>query len=347
MQLIDYKLLSNFVKYMKQLGIAVIGAGEIAQNFHIPILKNLPSVSLLAICDRNKSKSRSVAEKYEVPYICHDFEELLDIEGLEAVDICTSTDSHCEIAVACLKRGINVLIEKPIARNLDETIKISKAAKESGAKAMVAMNSRFRYDAKMLKNYIHTGEIGDVFYIRGGWLQQKRNSEWLHQIERAGGGVLLDLGISIMDSMLWIYNFPKIKSVQASIFHHLTKEVEDVCVASVLFENGSIATLEVSWSLYSARTNYFFFIHGSKGYAQVNPLQLFKISGDVYQPSIPQSTRTNYTIYKKSFEGEIKHFVNAVLGYVPIISTADEAVEIMKLIEAMYQSAKEQREILL
>lgn len=332
---------------MKEIGIALIGAGKMAQNFHLPILSRHPNVKILAICDRSRAMAAMVAEKFGVPYVCEDVEELLSLDAIEAVDICTTTDSHCFIAIESLKRGKNVLIEKPIARSLEEARKIQEAVQKYDGKLMVGMAQRFRYDTIMLKNYVKMGEIGEVFYAKAGWLQQKRDKQWHDQIEKAGGGVLLDLGISLIDSLMWIYDFLPVRSVKANMYQHLTKNVEDVCIASIHFENGSMATFEVSWTLFSSKNDFYCDVHGSKGSASVNPLQLYKQSGDVFRQDAEDRKLSRIAIFRKSFESEINHFVNALSGLGPVHSTAGEAVQIMRILEAMYESAKEKKEIYL
>jgi predicted dehydrogenase len=330
---------------MNPVKIGLVGAGEIAQNFHLPIHYRLPNVEMFAIYDRNKTKAQLIADKYDIPYVCSTVEEMLKIEELEAVDICTSTDVHSEFAVAAIESGKHTLIEKPIARNYQESLKILEAEKKSNVKVMVGTNQRFRYDAKMLKSFVQSDEIGEIFYVQGSWLQQKRSAEWRQQIEKSGGGVLIDLGISLIDSLMWICDFPEVKSVSANIFKHLTEKVEDVCIANIKFANGSIATMEMSWSLFSSRNTFGFNVYGSKGSAKINPVQLYKVDGDVYHPVTNTDIHTNMEIFRKSFESEIKHFIGAVQGYSHVVSTVSEAVIIMKLIDAMYRSAAEGKEI--
>lgn len=330
---------------MNAVNIGLIGAGEIAQNFHLPIHFRLPNVNIFAIYDRNKSKAQLIAEKYNIPHVCTTYEEMLKLNELDAVDICTSTDVHAEIAVAAIEAGKHTLIEKPIARNYEEAKLIKDAEDKSDVKVMVATNQRFRYDAKMLKSYVQNNDIGDIFYVQGSWLQQKRSAEWREQIEKSGGGVLIDLGISLIDSLMWICDFPEIMSVSANTFTHLTSKVEDVCIANIKFANGSIATMEMSWSLFSSRSSFAFNVYGSNGSAKINPVQLYKINGDVYQPVTNTDIHSNMEIFRKSFESEIKHFINAVQGFSPVVSTVNEAVTIMKIIDKMYQSAKEGKEL--
>jgi predicted dehydrogenase len=330
---------------MEKVGLALVGAGEVAQNFHLPALKNINTVNINAICDKNFSLARAVAERYNIPYVYRDVSELLKNDEVDAVDICTSTDAHLEVALASMESGRDIFIEKPVARNLSETQLIAETAVKNNIKAMVDMNHRFRSDAIMMKNFVSTGEIGEIFYAKAAWLQQKRSKSWVEEAEKSGGGVLFDLGITMIDSLLWAFDFIPLKSVHATMFNHLTKNVEDVCIGSLRFANGSIATFETSWTLFSSRTNFQFDIHGSKGVVTVNPLVLLKSNGVKYSPVPNVFIKNDVSILRKSFEGALKHFLNSVRGIVPVISTIAEAVKRMKVIEALYQSAKEGREI--
>jgi predicted dehydrogenase len=331
---------------MNKIGVGLIGTGEIAQNFHLPVLSNLSNIKLIAICDKINSKAQYVAEKFKIPFVCSSIDELLKIDEIKAVDICTSTDAHYDIIIKCLEAGKNVFVEKPITRTYKEAMHIAEIVKKTKGNLMVGMNQRFRNDVKILKSYIYNREIGEIFYIKSGWLQQKREQQWLKQINKSGGGVLLDLGISLIDLILWLTNYPKIKCVRANTFNHLTKPAEDVCIATLQFENSIVATLETSWTLFRSTKTYYCDFYGKKGRASINPLQIFKLDQEkVIAPISENIGKSSIAILKKSFDSEIKHFIRAVEGLVPFHSTADEAVTVMKIIEALYRSAEEQKEI--
>jgi predicted dehydrogenase len=212
---------------------------------------------------------------------------------------------------------------------------------------MVGMNQRFRYDAKMMKSYILQGEIGEPFFAKAGWQQKKHGKQWRQEIDKSGGGVLVDLGISIIDSLMWFFDFAKVRSVNAAVFHHLTKTVEDVCAGSIYFDNGSLAAFDVSWTLFSSVNNFYFDIHGNSGSLKINPLQLFKSTGDKFEPVYSESVKTNLGIYRRSYESELKHFALMLRNHAPALSTIEESVKIMEIVEALYLSARERHEVYL
>jgi predicted dehydrogenase len=333
---------------MEKLKIGVIGLGWVSQIFHLPTLKKFGDVEITAICDRDKSKAKYIGEKFGISKIYTDYEDMLSKEHLNAVDICTPTDSHKNIAIAALQKGVDVFVEKPIARHYAEALEISETAIKSKQKLMVGMNNRFRPDMMMLKSIIEAGEIGNIFYAKAGWIKKLSSvNPWLTQKDKAGGGVFLDLGLVTLDTLLWALNFPQIRRVNAVTYNHSTKSVEDSCITFFETQNNATLILEVSWSFQTVADSYYCDIFGTKGSSNLNPLRINKlISGNVVSVT-PTKLETQQNILKKSYENELKHFVGAAKGLHPIISTADEAVHRMKVVEAVYKSAKLKKEVVL
>ncbi|MEK9138987.1 MAG: Gfo/Idh/MocA family oxidoreductase, partial [Bacteroidota bacterium] len=181
---------------MDKVKLGVVGLGWVAQVVHLPILSKLNEAQIVAVCDRDKSRGRLVAEKFSIPALYTDVDHMLKSENLDAVVVSTSTDSHKDVAIAALKAGKDVLVEKPIARKYDEAVAIAEAVKQHRRKLMVGMNHRFRPDTMILKSFLEGKELGKVYYTKAGWLRKKNNnSAWLTQREKSGGGVFLDLGI--------------------------------------------------------------------------------------------------------------------------------------------------------
>lgn len=335
---------------MQSIGVVLIGAGNIAQNIHLPILAAMPGVKLLGIADRQISKARILAERYKVPHAVRTAEDALAIPGVQAVVVTTSTDGHHDVALQAIQAGKDVFVERPVGRTLQEAMDIKVAAQEHNVQVMVGMNHRFRPDVVNMKNAVDRGDIGPVFYVKAGWVKQRStDARWLAQADKSGGGVLIDLGITVIDMILHVFNFGRVRSVVGSSFHHETKSVEDVVVAMLHFENGSVATVETSWSLMRAEDLYYCNVFGKKGSAFINPFKLVKRQGNTFDTTTPAPPKSQQQqlVYRKSYEAELKHFVNAVKGLVPMISTVGEAVERMKIVEALYASAELQREIVI
>ncbi len=333
---------------MEKLKIGIIGGGWVAQVFHLPLLTKNIDAEVTALCDKDKSKLKSVGEKFGIRQLYTNVEEMLASEKLNAVTICTPTDTHKSIAVAALNSGLDVFVERPIARKYDEAVDIAETVHRTKQKLMVGMNNRFRPDLMMLKSIIENGELGEIFYLKAAWVKKLgRNNPWFTQKEKSGGGVFLDLGLGALDTLLWAVNFNPVKRVSAITYNHTTKSVEDSCIAFIETKNGATLHLETSWSFHITGDAFSCEIYGTKGSAQLNPLRINKtIGGDVIGVT-PVKSETLQNILKKSYELELKHFIGAIKCLHPVISTADEAVQRMKVVEAVYKSAKLKKEIVL
>lgn len=122
---------------MGKVQVGVVGVGWIAQVTHLPILVKLPDVEVVAICDKDKSKARFVAEKFGVRRYYDDIDDMLQLENLSAIDVCTSTDAHKSVALRAFKAKKPVFMEKPLARTYAEAKEINDAARKEKCRLMV------------------------------------------------------------------------------------------------------------------------------------------------------------------------------------------------------------------
>jgi predicted dehydrogenase len=327
---------------MEKIRIAVIGLGNIAQTIHLPILTKLPDTEVVAVCDLEDTKAQFVGEKFQIPRVYTDIEKLLSSENdIQAVDICTPTVVHKDAAIAALEAKKDVLVEKPLARTEKEAVDIVAAAKKYHRKLMVGMNNRFRPDAMILKSFIEDHALGKIFYVKAGWFK-KLNAEsvWLTRKEQSGGGVVLDLGIVMFDLALWMMGYPEVKEVTANHYRHFTKEVEDSSIMFLKMKNGSTLTVEASWSFESNADFFYCDCFGTEGSGSLNPFRILKRMHGSLVNVAPASQETPQSLYRKSYENELKHWIGALRGLHPVISTGEESVHRMKIVDAIYKSAK-------
>jgi predicted dehydrogenase len=326
--------------------IGIIGLGWIAQVYHLPILSSMADVEVVAVCDSGKGVARAIAEKYGVKRFYTDYQKMLKEKEFDAVDICTPTDSHKELAVAALEAGCDVFVEKPIARKYDEAIVIAEAVKRTKRKLMVGMNNRFRPDAMLLRSFIESNELGKVFYVKAGWLKKPLPEHaWLRTKEISGGGVFLDLGIVMLDLALWMTGYPEVTRVNAVNYSLKNASVEDSSAVFLSMKNGATIMIEVSWSFMIENELHYCNIYGEHGSGKINPLRVHKeMHGGIVNVT-PEKMDAPLRMLKRSFENELKHFIGAVRGLHSVISTSEEAVQRMKIVDAVYKSAAKQKEI--
>ena len=143
---------------MEKLRLGIVGLGWVSQVFHIPLLSKFEDVEIVAVCDKDKSRAKMIAERFGFSRYYSDYQQMLAKEDLGAIDVCTSTDAHLPITLAALQAGKDVFVEKPIARHYSEALQMAEAAKQAKRKLMVGMNNRFRPDTMILKSFIDTVE---------------------------------------------------------------------------------------------------------------------------------------------------------------------------------------------
>ncbi|HMQ79336.1 MAG TPA: Gfo/Idh/MocA family oxidoreductase [Ignavibacteria bacterium] len=331
---------------MEKTRILISGLGGIAQIAHLPILSKMSNVEIAGVCDIDRSKTRSIAEKYNVKSSFTSIDEMLDKTEADCLVVTSPTSLHHEQAIKGLQKGLNVLAEKPLARNFQEAASIVDAAKKAKKLLMVGMNNRFLPEVMMQESFVSAGEIGDVFYIKAGYLKKRSTAEkWSVNKSESGGGVFMDLGIVILDIALWMMKFPRIKSVSAVNFNHSFKDVEDSSFVLLRFENGSIVSIETSWTLHRASDMFYCNVYGKEGSTSINPLRIYKNMHDTLVNVTPVKIEKPANLFKRTYEYELNNFVNSVLTGKRSLSDGSEALDRMKIVDAIYESAKAGKEI--
>lgn len=333
---------------MKPIRIGIIGTGQISQTAHIPVLNRMDDFHLAGLCDQQRSVLNTVSSKLQIQETSTDYAAFVRRDDIDAVVIATPTDTHHPIGLAALRAGKHVLIEKPLATTVSESQELTETAKKQGLVLMVGMNHRFKQDNAALKNFIRSGELGTIFMVQSGWLNYQSSTQgWFQKRERAGGGVFMDLGIVMIDLILWLMDFPVVDTVSASMFSHKTRNVEDSASCFFRLKDSAAVSMQVSWNAPTEKQHYYLDIIGSKGSASVHPLRIHKIIAGSPANVTPVLPESNASIFRRSYEHELRHFAGAIRGIHPVISTGEEAVARMRLVEAAYKSNTSRREIAL
>jgi len=336
------------VKANKAIRVGLIGSGAIAQVSHLPALSRIPEARVTAICDRDVAKAKRVASRYNVPRVTDTFEELVAMEEVDAVDICLPNHLHAPASIAALQAGKHVLCERPFSRGTKEAEQMVAAAREQGLVLMSGFNNRFREDTVVLKRFVEEGELGKIFHAKTGWLMQAATwsgEGWKKKKRYAGGGVLVDLGIQVLDTALWVLGMPAVESVVASAHPLPVKdEMESTASAYLRLATGTTLTLEVSWGLLMDRDFAYLNLFGEGGAALLNPLRLHKEMHDSLVNVTPNLASPK-NAYKQSYELEIRHFLKCVRTGERPDAPGEDALSLLRILEAIYQSALESREV--
>lgn len=322
--------------------IGIIGAGKISELHIEAYRKN--NAEILAICDLNQQRLESVADKYDIPNIYDDYMALLQNKEITAVSICTSNIMHEPITIAALNAGKHVLCEKPMALSLQGAKSMAKAAKEHNRHLMVGFVRRFGEDVSYTKQHIMK-ELGDIYYAKASYLRRFGvPSGWFVNPELSGGGAMIDLGIHLLDMVCYLCEDFEVESVCAVAFKKKYQSqftAEELLSAQIRFKNGRILALDTSYCGHGENKNSVELYGTDSG---------VKIESEVtrYMHDHMKSEVRHISFdFEKGFEEEIRRFIQVVRGETDVYPTADQGVKIMEIIQAIYESARLGREVIL
>jgi predicted dehydrogenase len=238
---------------MKKHRIGVIGAGAIAQALHIPGYAAAAHCELAAIADPSPARLREVRDKgWKFLREYRDYRDLLANEKPDAVSICTPNQFHAEIAIACLKAGADLLLEKPMALTNKEAQAIARTAQATGRRIMVGFSHRFNELNLAAKKALDSGKIGKPFMIRvrfahtgpiPGWAK----SDWFYKPELSGGGALMDMAVHAFDIAQWFISPATSVYAQTATLRKKIP-VDDNVVAVLEFGESCMGYIECGWT---------------------------------------------------------------------------------------------------
>ncbi len=217
--------------------VAVIGVGSMGKN-HARVYADLPDARLVGVADADASTAQTIAERYRTtPYT--DFRALLDTEKPDAVSIVTPTVEHLAVAKAVIERGIHLLIEKPIAFQVDDARQIINLADKAGVKLMIGHIERFNPAIQALKSRLDAGELGRVFQI-----DARRQGPFPARVKDVG--VVIDLAVHDLDVMRYLTG-AAVSRVFAETERRIHSTYEDLLEGLVRFDDGTVGTLAINW----------------------------------------------------------------------------------------------------
>lgn len=326
------------------LRIGLVGAGAIAQLAHLPLLARMRGAQLVAICDNDGPKAVALAQRLKVPHIFTDIDELLDSDKLDAVVIATPNHLHEPHVLRALKQKVHVLCERPLSLTSGGVTRILETAKAADCKVVVGNNHRFRSDVQQLSRFMQGGELGTVIGMRAGQYQFRAGQQgWRQRKAEAGGGAFLEYGYPLLDLAMWLTDFPKPKRVTA---HASGKpgSVEDTMVVLLECERGLSYNIDVSWAYVGQEERWWFEVISTRGSARLSPLRVVKeLNGRAVNVS-PSGAAARESAFLQSYRAELTHFIAMLKGDAKYDLPLDQ-LDVMRVMQAVYQSAEEGREI--
>ena len=239
---------------------------------------------LKAVCGRTEEGAKTFADKWQYESFETDWRKLVARKDIDAIDICTPNDTHAEIAIAAAEAGKMVLCEKPLARDLKESLPMVQAVEKAGVPNTVWYNYRRAPAVTLAKQLIDEGKLGRIFHYRANFLQdwtisadlpQGGAALWRLDVKAAGSGVTGDLLAHCIDTALWLNGSISSVCAMTETFvkerkHNLTGKVEpvgidDACAFLCRFDNGSLGLFESTRYARGHKALYTFEVNGEKG----------------------------------------------------------------------------------
>ena len=326
--------------------LGVVGAGAIAQLAHIPVLSRMRGAELVAVCDNDRPKARALADRFGVPDVFTDIEDLLELDELDAVVIATPNHLHEPHALSALAAKRHVLCERPLALSSRGVERILAAASRADRKVSVANNHRYRTDVQTLSRFIAGGELGKIVGMRGGSYTFKRPSEgWRFRRVESGGGAFLDQGVPLLDLALWLGDFPEPLRVSAHMDRaRSSSAVEDSMLVQLECVGGASFLFDVSSVYVGEEERWWFEVLATRGSARLAPLRVVKeLNGRATDVS-PSGASGRESAFIQSYRAELAHFLAMVRGEAPYEAPTDQ-VTLHRIVEAIYRSAEDGKEV--
>jgi len=344
--------------------IGIIGAGGISQVSHIPNLQKIGEVKVEAICDVNEEKLNFVSEKFNIPKKFTDWEKMLD-EDLDAVVICSPNAYHSIQSIKAMEKGKHVLCEKPICLTVEEVENLFKTVEKTKKIFMGAFPRRFLGETVILKKLVDDGFFGEIYYLKASYLRRRGIpglGTWFTNKKLAGGGPMMDVGVHMIDMILYIAGLKDPEIVIGATFEKFKDkavdggwppvdtrkgdkpegkiEVEDLATGFVKFKNGAVLFVEASWAG-NSETGLKASLFGTKAGAQLPdpqnpqlPVRIYSETNGIISDIFPEIPK------KDPYFEEIKYFVECIKEEKQPITTKEEIITVVKIIEGIYKSAE-------
>jgi len=318
----------------KAIRVGYVGTGWIA-DWHFNAMKRCETVEVVGACEHPdaREKLHSICKQWDIkPY--ESFEEMLADTSLDAVALFSPTHLHLQQALQALEAGKHLLVEKPIAFEIDQIEQIEKAAEKAGKIVFPSHNFVYRPVVTKAKEIIDSGALGTISYASFRavhFIPEDASSGWRRFLKFSGGGAMLDSGTHLVYQSLYLVGTPeKISSFKANK-HYTAIEAEDVCQISLMYKDGTIGQILQSWAADDEGSGEIR-IQGNKG--------TILISDALYHNG---EKIEDDAAYPDSFYHTACAFADAVLNNKAPISSVKDAKRTLDIIQKAYRAAEEDK----
>ncbi|MDO5444927.1 MAG: Gfo/Idh/MocA family oxidoreductase [Eubacteriales bacterium] len=344
---------------MKKLRFGILGAGEIAVTRTIPAMLECEYAVPAAVMNTKIEKARNTCEKFGIPAAYDSVDSLLADESIDAVYIASPVYLHTALTKKAADYGKHVLCEKPLGMNTEDALSAVEYCREKGVLLSVGLMMRYGTHIRNVKRIISEGGIGQVVSgnARFSCWTPDRPGHWLHQIEKAGGGPVMDMGFHLIDIMQYITGM-KVTAVTAMqeriTFSGDDYTVDDSSTLIMRMQNGAQFVVQTNFNIPDTAAKWRLDFYGTKGrllgdmiVAQedggiLNAITLSDTDDMFLQPEAGFGPGKNIEgDFGNMYRSEIDSFSLSILNGTPVEVDPMEAVQVQRIIDAAYRSSRE------
>lgn len=324
---------------MKKVKLGLIGLGYIGKT-HLRNCLNLESARLVAVSDISK-KALSKAKNMGVKNAFTDYEQLLRNQNIDAVIIALPTYLHKSCVQKVAETGKDILLEKPLARNVEEGKEIVSIVKRNGTNLMVGYPTRFTSSLCSLKEKIESGTLGEVqmayatnigsgpfFHRSEGYIPRPVPTWWFNK-ELTGGGALIDLGCHLISLLRWY--FGEVIDVKSYLGYRFNLDIEDHATCIAKFASGPIAIINVGW--FSMEHQLKVDLLGTVKHASARLIDRSNRILAAIQLLLTKSSKFNQPYLR-----ELEYFVHCVRHGLPPSPSINDAIKDLEVISTAYKN---------
>lgn len=363
-----------------KIKVAIISGGMIANAAHIPAYRNMQEyVDIVAVCDIYQPAAQATAQRWSIPNFYTDAAEMLEKEKPDLVSVCTSNAAHKSMSLLALEHGCNVLCEKPLAVTYADAKELFDTAARMGKTLITCQSSRFTPENLDARDLAQKGYLGDVYFSEISRVRRRGVPTWgnFHKKDINGGGAFCDIGIHLLDAVVWIMGNPRMVSVSGATSSVLTRkgenlvtslaeagaplgrfgaacsytpdefETEEFSAGTIRFENNAILNFKVAWAANLPNSSSISIV-GDKAGLMLPEFKLLSTM-DRYQVDIdPHRFSEERPYADKIFNGHwrlVENYVNYLLGRAKLIVRPEETLNVSAIVDAFYRSAELHREV--
>jgi predicted dehydrogenase len=337
--------------------VGIIGS-QFEADIHAAAFQIMPDeAEVVAIASPTPGHAEALAEKYTIPRVFHDYRDMLREPDIEMITIAAPNYLHAEMTAAAANAGKHVVCEKPLCMTLEEADLMIDVCQKQGVLLMYAEELYFTPKYVQAKRMADEGAFGKVYLVKQSEKHFGPHGDWFWNVERSGGGALMDLGCHGIAFCWWFLNRPALKTVYCHMgtYVHADKtRGEDNSLCILEFEDNAVGVVENSWARRGGMDDCIeVYGEGGVSYADLhmgNALPTYSEYGYGYAvEKAPTTKGWTYPVYEElwnyGFPQEMRHFARCARGKESPLSTGEDGRFVQQVLYAAYESAGSGRKV--